>query len=93
MCSEDNQYCSIYPNDISPLNATMDTFEEVLYKANETKVLFYGNVMTSLRWYLLARPDNLTKIYAADNELRKHLNMNERTPFSMVYVKISAQGN
>lgn len=93
MCSSENQYCSIYPSDIIPLNATMDTFEEALYKANNTKVLFYGNVMTSLRWYLLSRTDNITKIHAVDKELQKHLNMDERTPFSMVYVKITDQGN
>ncbi len=93
MCTDDNEYCSAFPKNTIPLNATMDTFEEVLYTANSTKVLFYGDITTSLRWYLLSRPDNLTKVYAVDKELQQHLNMNTRTPFSMVYVKMSNNGN
>lgn len=93
LCSADNEYCTVFPKNSTYLNATMDTFEEVLYTANSSKVLFYGDVMTSLHWYLLSKSDNLIKIHAADKELQQHLNMDHRTPFSMIHVKISENGN
>ena len=92
LCSEDNKYCSIRPQNSTYTNATMDTFEDILFTTNRTKILFYGDIMTTLHWHLLSMSDNLTKIHATGKELQTHLNMNKRTPFSMVYVKTSSEG-
>ena len=92
LCSDDNKYCSATLENSTYTNATMDTFEEVLFATNRTKVLFYGDIMTTLHWQLLGATDNLTKVHATDKELQTHLNMNKRTPFSIVYVKTSNEG-